>query len=266
MRKRTAFSKCEACILVLCLGFVLALCFPVLGRGRHHAQAMVCMSHLYQWGHIMGDFTTENNGSYPPEFIGYPAARGSWMEVLHPWWQESEVLLKCPSATEPGEIHHGGPNTAHATWGFPNVQDVRGSYGINLWVLNENRTIQGRNPANHWGHVNSLTEPANIPVFLDAMWRGGGPTWEHDYAIARPAYNGQWLDYNNEMMHFAIDRHAGGVNSLFADDSVRQVSVKELWRLKWHRYYDTGQVDRKAKRWWGPWLGATTETGALPSR
>ena len=78
------------------------------------------------------------------------------MESLHPWWQVISLLMKCPSATEPGDSNQGGPNTTHATWGFPNVQDVRGSYGINLWVLNENRVIQGRHPGNHWGHVNAI--------------------------------------------------------------------------------------------------------------
>ena len=41
------------------------------------------------------------------------------------------------------------------------------------------------------------------------------------------------------MMHFAMDRHQGNVNWLFLDWSVRKVGVKELWRLKWHRNFNT---------------------------
>ena len=41
------------------------------------------------------------------------------------------------------------------------------------------------------------------------------------------------------MKQFCIDRHNGAVNSLFMDGSVRSVGLKELWTLKWHRYYNT---------------------------
>jgi len=37
----------------------------------------------------------------------------------------------------------------------------------------------------------------------------------------------------------AMDRHRGGINSLFMDWSVREVGVKELWTLKWNPAYNT---------------------------
>ena len=49
-----------------------------------------------------------------------------------------------------------------------------------------------------------------------------------------------------------INRHNGGVNTLFMDWSVRKVGLKELWTLKWHRSYDTA----------GPW---TLDGGVKPS-
>jgi prepilin-type processing-associated H-X9-DG protein len=36
-----------------------------------------------------------------------------------------------------------------------------------------------------------------------------------------------------------INRHDGGMNSLFLDWSVRKVGLKEPWTLKWHREFDT---------------------------
>jgi prepilin-type processing-associated H-X9-DG protein len=41
----------------------------------------------------------------------------------------------------------------------------------------------------------------------------------------------------------AIDRHTGGINSLFLDWSVRKVGIKELWTLKWSPDYNAA----------GPW-------------
>jgi prepilin-type processing-associated H-X9-DG protein len=36
----------------------------------------------------------------------------------------------------------------------------------------------------------------------------------------------------------AMDRHRGGINSLFMDWSVRKVGVKEPWTLKWSPRYN----------------------------
>ena len=51
--------------------------------------------------------------------------------------------------------------------------------------------------------------------------------------------DGQWINYDNEMMHFALKRHATGTNVLFMDWSVRPVGLKELWTFKWSRQYNT---------------------------
>lgn len=254
MRYPKTVSKLEVCTVFFLVCFALALSLPALGRGRSHSQQMVCMSHLFQWGEIMSRYTMEHDGWFPPADIGSPNVRGAWMEVLYDWWNEQEVLLKCPSALVPGD-EWGGPATAYVNWNLPHIAYEHGSYGLNLWVLNETRTVQYRRPENHWRRADSITEPESVPMFLDSMWRGGGPSWDNDNAIARPEYNGQWIDYPFEMMHFAIDRHAGGVNSLFVDNSVRKVSVKALWTLRWHKYYDTERAMDMLPSWWGPWLG-----------
>jgi hypothetical protein len=86
------------------------------------------------------------------------------------------------------------------------------------------------------------------------MWRGGGPYWEKTEAIMTPKKNGMWIGAGYEMMHFALDRHMRGVNSLFMDFSVRKVKTKELWELRWHKTYDTQLVHEQNDSWWGAWL------------
>ncbi len=58
----------------------------------------------------------------------------------------------------------------------------------------------------------------------------------------------------DKMKHFAMDRHGGGVNVLFADGGARKVKVKDLWDLKWHVGYPTGRGRQQSESWWGPWL------------
>jgi prepilin-type processing-associated H-X9-DG protein len=51
------------------------------------------------------------------------------------------------------------------------------------------------------------------------------------------------FDYNyppgertpTQARYTCMDRHNGGINSLFLDGSARKVGLKELWTLKWSR-------------------------------
>ncbi|MHC4541713.1 MAG: hypothetical protein ACYS74_18355, partial [Planctomycetota bacterium] len=61
-----------------------------------------------------------------------------------------------------------------------------------------------------------------------------------------PEYDGNVVvAYNqNEMKRFCLNRHQNGtINGVFVDWSVRAIGLKELWKLKWHREFDTN----------GPW-------------
>ena len=60
------------------------------------------------------------------------------------------------------------------------------------------------------------------------------------------------------MMHFAIDRHQGKVNTLFLDFSARPVGVKELWTLKWSKSFDSAYTTRfggpRPFNFWPDWI------------
>jgi hypothetical protein len=89
----------------------------------------------------------------------------------------------------------------------------------------------------------------NIPVILDSMWRGGGPTYTlGNVRIEPPHENGEWSGYNAEMHHFCIDRHNGHIDAVFLDWSVRRIGLKGLWKIKWHKDFPTGG-------WTGGWPG-----------
>ena len=68
-----------------------------------------------------------------------------------------------------------------------------------------------------------------IPMFLDTMWRGGGPYHGGSAKISPGNYNGDWQGAGKEMMHFAFDRHAGGTQGVFMDHSVQHIPIKKLW-------------------------------------
>ena len=106
--------------------------------------------------------------------------------------------------------------------------DVEGgldaSYAMNLFACSNTRgVLQGRPKEYHWQNQMKVKRNGDVPLFLDAMWRGGGPHWDRDRAITPPDENGRWYGAGHEMKHFAMDRHGGGVNVLFMDGHARKV-------------------------------------------
>ena len=177
----------------------------------------------------------------------------------------------CPEATRPpyrSEYdRYGGPFNAYDLGGSSSTAPItKASYGANAWIYKpspsemETGYIQGRPVDWNWKtpHVQNADR---IPVLADTMYMGGGPIsgdpaemtpyLNHERSNP-PFYDGEWQSAKAEMKHFCINRHNGGVNHLFMDWSVRKVGLKELWKLKWHREFNTN----------GPW----TQAGGIQMR
>ena len=263
----------ELLVVISIMVLLMAMLLPALSRARKQARAVVCQSNLRQWGVLMATYVSENDGRLPeppPEKV--PPAR-SWL-VWGGWvwgwgWraaQNTEEIVRCPMATELADpTGTGNPvGGTFLAWGrswlggrVPEPWDryaSYGSYGCNGAIMN------------HWTHGNESTASMQecawrtvdvrgrdkIPVYFDAAWPWNGGNAAEDYtappeydavptAVALPTWNAP-----------CINRHDGGINSLFLDWSVRKVGLKELWTLKWHRKYNTS----------GPW---TKAGGVQPS-
>jgi prepilin-type processing-associated H-X9-DG protein len=94
------------------------------------------------------------------------------------------------------------------------IVDFSGSYGINGKV--ENRAYTG-------------SSRSNVPVLLDCVYHIGTPSSSND----PPEYEGH-IERRDDIKYFCINRHAGAINGLFLDWSVRKVGLKELWTLRWN--------------------------------
>ena len=266
MRKK-GFTLIELLVVISIIAMLLAILMPALGKVKEKARDVVCRSNLKQWGLIWGLYTAEYNGSFP-DGVDYAGSgggwtRGQWITVLEEEWAKHPKMLLCPSAQKPNTEVWGDVDKSYlmTTYGNIGSDDIeRCSYGMNNWSYNlptSVSTIQGRTAQNHWRNTN-VKNASNVPLFLDAMWRGGGP--HHDSGIGGNAFipapdrNGQWISYNYEMMHFAMDRHNGGINALFMDFSVRHVDVKELWDMKWHKTYNTNIRSTLSDTFWPEWM------------
>ena len=120
-----------------------------------------------------------------------------------------------------------------------------GGYGMNAYCCNlppEAKDAFGHPSKNCWRGRLDVGHAAYVPLFLDGMWVGRWP----EPTDSPPPYECASRNLQWGMWRFCINRHYGdanvyngGVNGVFLDCSVRQIGLKELWKLKWHRSYDT---------------------------
>jgi prepilin-type N-terminal cleavage/methylation domain-containing protein len=266
--KTKGFTLIELLVVIAIIAVLMGILMPALSKVKKQARSAACMSQLKQWGLVWSMYTDGADGKFPSgkirggQNLGRDMPRGAWITALRAGWEKHPELLLCPSAFRRNDgTSHGNFDMSYTMAEYKELvggalaDNDEASYGMNNWAYSVTSALQGRAERSHWKTVFKIKQPNEVPLFLDSMWRGGGPQWESTNDISPPSFNGDWQGAGHEMKHFAIDRHARGINSLFMDSTVRKVRIKELWDLKWHRDYDVRRAQTMSPSWWGPWLG-----------
>jgi len=242
------FTLIELLVVIAIIALLLAILMPALSRVKQQARSSACKANMHSWAQIWNMYCQDNDGYFCEEQrnVGWP--RGNWIVALRPYYRTKMGILLCPSAKKRtlGMNNYGSFDRTYimGSGGMESRQE-EASYGANCWIFNS-RTGQTEIQARpvKWNWKTADAKGGNeIPIFGDAMWRGGGPFYQNGSStsnrIAPPAFNGQWSGAGHEMKHFLFERHKNGkVNHMFLDWSAREVGLKELYTLKWHRTFN----------------------------
>ncbi len=243
------FTLVELLVVIAIIALLMSILMPALARVRKQAKTVVCQSNLKQWGAIFSMYTGDHDGYFHKGWAAGPVKH--WMVVLRPYYSNEQKLRFCPAAMKP---RSEGERGIAAAWGVfiegwggegmdqeGNEGDESGSYGINSWVCNPPDEEEPYGPPGKYWRSTDVKNAAYVPLFLDAWWFDGWP--EHFHAPPRFEDHYPIGGSLEAMGDFCVNRHDGFVDGLFLDFSVRKIGLKELWKLKWHRTFDTD----------GPW-------------
>jgi prepilin-type N-terminal cleavage/methylation domain-containing protein/prepilin-type processing-associated H-X9-DG protein len=253
---RQAFTLIELLVVISIIVLLVAILLPSLQRVRKQARATGCQANLRQWGILWATYTAENDAYLPR--IESDFAEGWYALSPHGLWNirgESPAaprgLFLCPMATKAGDSEAYPKGGTFLAWSSPYAESYdlpespwRSSYAENReahsWWGDKSDPRCAADLRFMW-MTSAVKNASAIPVFFDTMWGGiemyddRSPPPEYDAIPTR--------EIKSSSDCVCINRHDGGINSLFMDWSVRKVGLKELWTLKWWNHYNTA----------GPW-------------
>lgn len=266
--KQSAFTLIELLVVISIIALLMSISMPTLRRVRQQARMVACNSNLRQWGILFHTYSAENDGEF---FTGVNQKGFWWLSQLDAKvrdWEANKIWF-CPNAHKPLFDQTGnrvGTWNITDAWGIHldagqgitfGPKGITGSYGVNGYFIRipRNSTYQGGVPARDgWARLDAVKQPTRVPLYLDALrfdlWpRPTDPPASYEFAA--------WTT-NNHMARVCINRHFGTVGSAFADGSTRNVGLKELWKLKWHRSFNTNgpwtQAGGVQPRHWPDWI------------
>jgi len=248
MKSKAILAKRDIIVTLVSVALLLTNLALMGSTGRRRAKQAVCLSNLRQWGVIADTYTKNNDGYFWPSLSGSPCYWWiRYLEDQYKDWKKNKIWF-CPEAKAPVYDEHGVQSptiTIFNTWGIykgtglgPN--GISGSYTLNGYVLTPRplgggaTTYEGGVSVDNGWKTPYVAGAASVPVFLDAL---RFDVWPRE--TEGPAVNEFSAWSGNAMARCCINRHNGAVGCLFMDWSARKVDLKELWKLKWHRAFNT---------------------------
>lgn len=257
MRRRKGFTLIELLVVIAIIALLLAILVPSLGIAKEKAKAIVCRARMKQWNLVTVMYGMDNESRFPDRRFG--GGGHWWIQPLREYYSVSKIRL-CPSAEmPPANIGWGSNRKPNQCWAtdnpFPELEEgvsIYGSLGPNGWLMDLSLGASwGAVEGQSWDRLSEVT--ADVPLFLDCWWVDGWPK-DTDVPQTNPEDATTWNINGNPMQRFNIDRHSGGVSAVYMDGSCRNVGLKGLWELKWHKKFNVNNAQTLPSAVWPDWM------------
>ena len=238
-RHKRAFTLIELLVVIAIIALLMAILMPALAKVRKQAKLTICKTNTKNLMLAATLYSQDNDYKMPVYSIG----AGLWVDRISHYIENMDEARYCPSARTRGDrdrayvktISSGqydwGSSFESWMWNWGTAEPEYGSYSINGYFYSDN------DRGGNFGTINSVKFPNLTPVFGDSIWVDAWPddtdTCPDDFDL-----NGD-ANYGGSMSRFIIDRHEGRISFCYADNSVNDVELKELWSLKWHNNFET---------------------------
>ncbi len=267
-RKKKGFTLIELLVVIAIIALLLAILMPSLQKAKDNAKKVICKSNLNQWGKIWAMFLSDNDNRFMKGWHSGFVRETQWMVEIPAYMGEYDhAIWTCPFADNESKcvydkdgtvssiVGAGDPMlsvTFKSPWGhitaaqhagYDTSAGDYGSYGLNAFVYNVPTDTNNE----YWkkGTVTGVSSDT-VPIFGDAMWC---ELWPRSSNRPVADINGPvWQSW--DLTTAIIDRHNDQKNNwLMFDFSVRNVPIKELWKLNWHRNWIVEEPDWSLYSW-----------------
>src|ERR1017187_1853495 len=254
-----AFTLVELLVVIAIIAVLEALLLTAISHVKLKARQTQCLNNVRQL--VMTAFLYTSDTEQYPAYMhpAFPVTGISW--IAHFTDAKTKPLLTCPAAPlrpPPPDAgnRQGTADQAWVRWSSDGKTMFSSSYGYNAWLYPDlHKYFPASMPEDMVFPKGGIENAFSTPVFVDANWCGLTP--KEDDPPARDLYNGLSMTTEGRMGRCTIARHGGSnpasaprnltqgekmpgaINVGHADGHAALVKLGDLWKLSWHRNWQT---------------------------